>query len=157
MKLLFLDIDGVLNGHEKNEAEVCGIKPECASQLNRIIEQTDCKLVISSAWRYLIHSGVMNTVGFERMLNTHGVRVYKRIAGVTRPDANLSDKHERGKQIRDWVNGTHRSEIERYAVVDDDDELGIPEAGHPFVKTDGKVGLTEADADRLIALLSEGR
>lgn len=39
--------------------------------------------------------------------------------------------------------------------MDDDNEIGIPEAGHPFVKTDGEVGLTSADADKLILLLNE--
>jgi hypothetical protein len=37
-------------------------------------------------------------------------------------------------------------------VVDDLD-LGIREAGHPFVQTDGAVGLTVADAERLVELL----
>ena len=153
MKILVLDVDGCLNGHELNQAGVCGIRPECVAQLNRVIEKTDCQLVISSAWRYLIHSGSMTVVGFERLLQTHGVNAYQRIAGITRQDANLSDKHERGKQIRDWLSGAMG--VERYAVIDDDDdEIGIPEAGHPFVKTDGKVGLTEADADRLIELLN---
>lgn len=150
MRLLFLDIDGVLNGHEKNAAGVCGIRPDCAVQLNRVLEKTGCRLVITSAWRYLIHSGVMTRTGFERMLQTHGINAYERIEGLTRPDANLSDKHERGKQIRDYLQG---KQLEAYAVVDDDGEIGIPEAGHPFVKTDGKVGLTDADADRLIELL----
>lgn len=39
-----------------------------------------------------------------------------------------------------------------FAAVDDDDD-GFAAAGIPAVITDGKRGLTEADADRLIALL----
>ncbi len=39
-----------------------------------------------------------------------------------------------------------------YAVVDDLD-LGISEAGHPFVQTDGTAGLHEEDAARLVDLL----
>lgn len=149
-KLLFLDIDGVLNGHQKNPAGVCGIDPYCAELLNHIIEVTDCQLVITSAWRYLIHSGSMTTTGFERMLQTHGVKAYKRIAGLTRTDADVSDKHERGKQISDWL----RRKNCIYCVVDDDGELGIPEAGHPFVKVNGKNGIGWTDTEKIIELLN---
>ena len=155
MKILFLDLDGVANGHERHANGYCGTKPECVAQLNRVIAATDCKLVISSAWRYLVVNESMTLLGLENLLLTHGLDCKGRVAGLTREDRSLSDKHERGKQVREWINSylSFNLRLDRYAVVDDDDELGIPEAGHPFVKTDGKVGLTEADADKLIALL----
>ena len=126
------------------------------AQLNRVIAATDCKLVISSAWRYLVHNKHMTLTGLENLLLTHGVNCHERVIGITRMDRNLSDKHERGKQIHDYLNNLEASVCgpsDRYAVVDDDGEIGIPEAGHPFVQTDGKVGLTASDADRLIELL----
>lgn len=152
--ILFLDIDGVLNDHKLNSAGVCGIKPECVEQLNRILKETGCCVVLSSAWRYLIHASSMTLGGFVSMMRTHGADVLHRIIDITRPDVNLSDRFERGKQIGDWLRGR---DVERYVVVDDDDEIGIPEAGHPFVKCDGRVGMTAADADKVIAKLSEGR
>ncbi len=153
MKYLFLDIDGVLNGHEKQANGYCGINPQCVDRLNRVITETDCRIVISSAWRYMIGEN-MRLVGFENLLLTHGLAVVGRIVGRTRDDRNLSDKHERGKQIRDWLDSCHAAKGCRYAVVDDDDEVGIPESGHPFLQTDGNKGLTDADADTLIRLLN---
>jgi len=74
MKVIFLDIDGVLNGHEFCEhAKSCGINPECVCELNRIIAATDAKIVLSSAWRYMVHGGALTLKGFEYMLRTHGV------------------------------------------------------------------------------------
>ena len=158
MKILFLDLDGVANGHERHANGYYGTKPECVAQLNRVIAATDCKLVISSAWRYLVHNRHMTIIGLENLLLTHGVDAKGRVFSVTRNDLNISDKHERGKQITEWIREyANGGSPFGYAVVDDDNELGIPEAGHPFVKTDGKVGLTEADADRLIDILGRNQ
>ena len=55
MKVIFLDIDGVIitdmtlkERLKKNSLA----NPECIEQLNRIISETDAKIVISSAWRF---------------------------------------------------------------------------------------------------------
>lgn len=163
MKPLFLDIDGVLNGHEFDPAVMCGqIHPDKVARLNRVLVATDCRIVLSSAWRYLVHRGEMNLRGMEWLLRSHGV-LADRLVGITRADlmirvvydgqpATWPHTNERGHQISDWLMGDNRWTCQPYAVVDDMD-LGISEAGHPFVMTDGKVGLTVADADRLIELL----
>lgn len=39
MKLLFLDIDGVLNDHSKFSNNYCGIKQECVDNLNIILDK----------------------------------------------------------------------------------------------------------------------
>ncbi|QEL19261.1 HAD domain-containing protein [Limnoglobus roseus] len=59
--------------------------------------------------------------------------------------------NERGRQIADWL-AANKHPV-RYAVVDDLD-LGITAAGHPLVQTDGHVGLTDADAEELVSVLS---
>ena len=55
MKVIFLDFDGVLNsinGYSDIQIVSCfKIDPECMDRLNQIIDQTDAKIVISSAWR----------------------------------------------------------------------------------------------------------
>jgi hypothetical protein len=154
MKILFLDIDGVLNDHRKNPCnDYCGILPHCMAELNRVIEATGCEIVVSSSWRYLVHGRSMTMDGFRYLMLTHGLSSNRPILEITREDRNVSDKHERGKQIADWLHG--KPDVSVYAVVDDDNEIGIPEAGHPFVQTNGKIGLTEADANKLIQLLNQ--
>lgn len=57
-KVLFLDIDGVLNAHFFDvDAQSSHIKPKCVERLNRVLKATRCALVISSAWRYMILGG----------------------------------------------------------------------------------------------------
>lgn len=169
---LFLDIDGVLNAHEFDPAVMCGqIHPDKVARLNRVLRETGARIVLSSAWRYLVHRGEMNLMGFEWLLRSHGV-LADRLVGVTRPDTLTRSVYrgepgtwpvcdERGAQIADWIAGF----TEPYAVVDDGGhredgtwtDLGITAAGHPAVITDGKVGLTDRDADALITLLTPGK
>ena len=58
-KYLFLDIDGVLNSvswyreeWNKNHVYPQGdFDPKCVELVNRIVEETGCKVVVSSSWR----------------------------------------------------------------------------------------------------------
>ena len=70
-RYLFFDIDGVLNDHSKLEGSpYCGINPKCMDRLNFVIEKTNCKLILTSAWRYMINNHAMTLTGFEYMLYT---------------------------------------------------------------------------------------
>ena len=167
MKVLFLDIDGVLNAHEWDEEVLCGqIHCDKVDRLNRVLRATGAKVVLSSAWRYILHRGECNLIGLEWLFRSHGI-LAGRLVGVTRPDTmerpvysgdpgTLPQVNERGHQILEWIHlapGMVGVPVKQYAVVDDLD-LGITDARHPCVITDGKTGLTDADADRLIQLLN---
>jgi DNA-binding XRE family transcriptional regulator len=152
--LIFLDIDGVLNGREfLAEAKLCKINPECVRNLNRIMTATDARVVLSSAWRYMIHGHAMTLDGFHYLLRTHGMlgslnRQDKLIIDLTCRDEDIL---ERPDQIRAWLRSNGHRGDQRYVVLDDLDadwgELNI-------VQIDDRVGLTEADADRAIAMLA---
>lgn len=153
--LLFLDIDGVLNGHEQFNAQVGSsvIQAQAVNLLNLVLKHTDSQFVLSSAWRYLVHRNEMSLSGLSWLLRSHGI--YDRLVGVTRMDTMVTPERpvpdERGVQITEWLK-THQH-CGLYAVVDDLD-LGISDSGHPFVQTDGKVGLTVKQGAKLIGLLS---
>jgi len=161
--LLFLDIDGVLNDHRVNDLAKSGtVLSDRAERLNRILLETGARIVVSSAWRYLILRGEMNLEGFRWLLRTHGVlgdRMVGHTAADTMHDGVWSGvagswpiHNERGRQIAEWLGDRWEYKGCRYVVLDDLD-LGISEAGHPFVQCDGTVGLTDADADRAIAII----
>lgn len=161
MKVIFLDIDGVLNGHEFDKlARSCIIKTECVRQFNRIVDATSAKVVVSSAWRYMMlrtddSEPAMTVRGFEYMLRTHGTHCD--VIGHTRSDEDMGwNEHDnprvRGKLIRRWL-AEHGGEVKRYVTLDDDtDEVLL---SLPFVKINGSIGLTEADADRAIEILAD--
>ncbi len=152
MKLLFLDIDGVLNNHYSNPVTLCcGITDYCVDNLNDIIEETDCQIVLISAWRYMILAGAMTVSGFEYLLQTHGVNCHNRIIGYTNRDEAAPT---RADLILNWLRD-HNYERMPYAIVDDLD-LGYTTKSLPFVETDGQMGLVHKDVNEIIKILNGG-
>lgn len=150
--ILFLDFDGVLNDHTQFDNGYCGISQSCVEQLNRIIEDTDCKIVLSSAWRYLILNHHMTLAGFEVMMLTHGINACGRLLGLTEFDQDKNnDNSERGNQIMKYLCDAPLSV--RWAILDDMPVNEPPEVVSRFVQTDGEVGLTATEADKVIQLL----
>lgn len=156
-KYLFLDIDGVLNGHEWNEtSESSTIKLSNVLNLNLVIEKTKCKIILHSAWRYMIHGKDMTIRGFEYLLRTHGVTSNLYIDGITASDETIS---KREIQIEEYIRYLKEESYIKeqkfsYAIVDD-----LPlfftesEVQDRFVRTDGKFGMSLFDAKKLIEIL----
>lgn len=162
--VLFLDVDGVLNGHSDYAPHRALIRPACAERLQRVLDETAAVVVISSAWRYQVLLGAVTLRGFEYMLRSHGI--IANVVGTTGRDAADTQQEfnghtgqgERVTQIRAWL-AAHPGAFplgRRWAVVDDA-KLSLADPSLPIVETDGAVGLTDADADRLIALLKPPR
>lgn len=162
--LIFLDIDGVLNDHIWDEEIQCGqIHKDKVARLNTILRETDARIVLSSAWRYIVHRGEMNMMGLEWLLRSHGVMA-NRLIGITDKDAEVVRQPgwdgsqtwvhttERGYQITSWLlqNGVQGV---RYVAIDDMD-LGITDAGHPLVLTESDTGLTDIDVAEAIQFLN---
>lgn len=168
MKVLFLDIDGVLNTHEFDPDVLCGqIHRDKVQLLNHVLRATGAKVVLSSAWWYIVHRGEATLQGLDWLLRSHGM-LANRLIGITRPDTmrvvtsfdgrpeSWPVSNERGQQISDWLGaaiGMIGVAVSTYAVVDDLD-LGITEAGHPLILTDGSRGLMDVDAAMLITVLN---
>jgi hypothetical protein len=160
MNLLFADVDGVFNRFGPAFSESLSdynpqFEPECVRAFNRIVRETEARLVISSSWRYLMHNGHLSLYGFQVLLRSHGVR--GEVIGYTRED--LEDE-PRWRQIADWMRRPNNPDgavsklsgrgFEHYCILDDDpDAFG----GRYGVLTKGAVGLTEADADLAIEIL----
>lgn len=150
MKLLFLDIDGVLNDHTRMASGYCTIHTDKGDLLNQILDaHSDVQIVISSAWRYLVTGSHMTVKGFENMLLTYGLKVFNRVHGVTRVDLNWDEC--RSRQILDYVQSTFFGSALPVFVVLDDLHMGIPE----LVQTSGSVGLTQEHVDEVIRRFHE--
>ena len=162
MKLLFLDFDGVLNDHYIPDGVSCGlIYWEKIQLVNHILRNTGAKIVVSSAWRYLIHRGEMNLKGLSWLLQSHGL-LADSLIGITDKDTDPKDwdgnpsswvhTNERGQQISTWLAFCDEP-VERYVVIDDLD-LGITDHKHPFLHVDGTTGLRKEQADEVIKVLN---
>jgi len=127
MRLLFLDIDGVLNSREvfekryKEGRDTCWvISEEMVEVLNRIVESTGCKVVVSSSWR------LGNTVEFlNATLKEHGARF--EILDVT-PRCIVHFDEIRGDEISESMKkyGVNKDSI----LILDDDGMGARGGQH---------------------------
>ena len=174
MKVLFLDIDGVLvtpahiTEHlnpEDPHATYVGVDeweadreeaimpyarfdPRAVRLLNKITQKTGAKIVVSSTWR-LRGQGEITRILREQ-------EVWAPVIGVT-PSLRshqarwLRDLRGRGNEIAAWLD--EHPEVERFAILDDDQDMTFL-CPHLFA-TGGDHGLTEEIADWVIDYLDE--
>lgn len=170
IKILFLDVDGVLNSDEyfrsqdyqnarnRNEDRfLCSINKQNVQVLNRIIEQTSAKIVVSSTWRYhktpeqmqdILRSRgfIGDVIGRTPMFPIESDHSISSELGI-----NMSALYDRGLEIRQWLI-ENQDIVDRFAIVDDSWEmLTVKEF---FVKTSYRHGLRDEDAEKIIALLN---
>jgi hypothetical protein len=150
--IIFLDIDGVLNSHQPHPNGYCGISPECTQRFNSILNEfPDIRLVISSSWRYLVHSGSMTIEGLENLFLSHGLWFRDKIEGITRKDKeiDIDEWDSREEQIMEYVNAAG---LKRWIVIDD-----LPLEINNFYRTNGEIGLTDIDMCNIKLILEWDR
>lgn len=166
MKIIFLDCDGVLNCSQTFqrrysawiEAGNTVIKGEefawplghldetLIFNLNTIVEQTGCKIVVSSSWRLSAEF-----VHFGEWLVHRGFKYPDSIIDKT-PNLPVVDNC-RGEEIKAWLD--KHPEVTEYAILDDDVVDIMPVHPHNLIGTNGNEGLTEKRAQAAIALLNK--
>lgn len=151
MKVLFLDIDGVLNRCQMYENMHFGIVPECVENLNLILKSVpDLQIVISSAWRYAMLNKDMTVKGFEYMLLISGVNCQNRIYDHTVADEIIPT---RGAQIRNWLDTHAYLRIDKYLALDDlIHDFPVQKIEH--LQTEPEKGLTKEKAEIVIRLMT---
>jgi len=151
VKVVFLDVDGVMVNHRswyvRQPGQPASADPACVQALNRITDLTGARLVLSSSWRvdekhaWLVE--LLRRWGVTGKLIGETPRLHDRIRGIY-------VGKRRGEEIAAWLKGA--PEVEAFVILDDDADMA------PFldrlVKTQFDDGLTEADANRAIALLN---
>lgn len=144
-KLLFLDIDGVLNSTQsahyymrlKQQAyeEFC---PIAVSNLNYIIDKIpDLKIVISSSWRIGKDFEHLKTV-----LHSLGVNV-KPIIDMT----PIVFSGDRGHEISMWLEVNVRQGC-KMVILDDDNDMGYLQDA--LIQTDYQVGLSWIEVEKIL-------
>jgi hypothetical protein len=157
LKVIFLDVDGVLNSEVSREQERNNfdnwmeheVSEMHVNNLKKIVDATGAQIVLSSSWRFdhpkatgrdFIADPLMKVL--DRKLKAVGLD----IIDVT-PD--LRGKI-RGAEIQDWLD--RHSEVERFVILDDDTDM-LEEQKPFFVNTTFKCGLTEELAKKVIEIL----
>jgi hypothetical protein len=157
MKIIFLDVDGVLNWHDfLIKSQSCFVvDPACVRRVNVIAARTGAQICISSTWRLFFDET-------QKILKSAGLNVP--IVGRT---ADLPD-HGRGVEIREWMNPSELSlgsgarkpsepfEIESFVIIDDCDFGGELTKRH-LVRTSMKDGLQDHHVDLAVEILNSRR
>lgn len=136
-KILFLDVDGVLNSWKTGGRYA--LKRSCLKRLQKIVEETNCEIVLSSTWRrdeYALKR-------LRRVLN------YRNI--VIEDCTIYIPSGPRGLEIAEWIK---RNNVDKYAILDDDSDM-LDEQLRCFFQTDGEVGLSDTITYRVIYHLNE--
>jgi len=145
MKIIFLDIDGVLNGHEWcHTGEGPRIDSQCARYLEIIVERTGAKIVLISSWRSWINNGLMTPKGFSKVLLSHGCKADV-IDALPAKDPDLDHAEDRMIKILDWV---QENKPKAYVVLDN-----LPLRVPNLVRTNPGRGLIPVDITNAVKLL----
>lgn len=151
MKILFLDIDGVIASlnYIRQSSRIrmphpdeygYGFDPICVDHLKTILESCpDVKIVLSSSWKSM---GLAKVQDMWKIRNVPG-----EVIDIT-PDLYVM---ERGLEIDKWI--TQHPEITTYCIIDDDSDM-MEWQMDKFVHTVAEVGITEEDVKKAIAILN---
>ncbi|MDR0534653.1 MAG: hypothetical protein LBH01_11950 [Verrucomicrobiales bacterium] len=148
-RVLFLDIDGVLNTPQDRmypDPDECLTK-ELLARLDAFVSEVQCSIVISSSWRY------RHTVfSLRQVFARHGFANVEAIIDFT-PDLQTGAWNnlfaERGLEIDAWLK--EHSEATHYAILDDTNDM-VHLVSH-FVQVDDVTGITNADLVKIKDIL----
>lgn len=169
-KVIFLDIDGVLN-----DDDYTGIKvhEDKVKLLAKLVDETGADIIISSSWRYHIRQYILKisegeeipqSMKSERLLASLFEKYNLKISGFT-PELP-SGPDARPMEIRAWL--TNQINIESFVILDDDNFWTWKWLDRYFVRTATKQpgrnalgrhrdevrGLTEAHVQKAIEILN---
>jgi hypothetical protein len=148
-RLIFLDIDGVMNCGD-------GLDDDKQVLLGHIIDRTGAELIISSSWR---HWDFKDTIAHFKK---EGFWFCDKIAAQTKRGYKIQDSTV-SEEIIEWHSVPRGFEIRmflkemkekcRYIILDDDSDM-LYEQRDNFIHCDWQIGLTKEDAELAIAKLS---
>lgn len=162
VKIIFLDIDGVLNVcYPQHDEHGRIFHPHFEDNLRSIVDATGAKIVLSSTWRMR---------GLELVKKLWSDRnLAGEVIGVTTTCCQLVaaekfeyyDQVERGHEIQEWID--ENPKITHYVILDDDNDMLRSQRGN-FVRTANNInhpdcvdvgyGLTKICAEQAIRILS---
>ena len=161
-KVIFLDIDGVLNSnfwndnHQREISDGTLIDESKIKLLGELIRNTSAEIILHSGWKYWFDSNLeplcKEAENLRNMLNKEGILV----GGVT-PDHSTEEIRKSKKfslvkadEILDWLE--QHIDVYKWIVIDDlnlhNEEVAIHQ-----VKTDQSIGLTLEDVRKAEKML----
>ena len=161
-KVIFLDFDGViqidshsnpwlsnatpLDGYTDRDEYGLLFDHSCVERLQELIEETDASVVISSSWRHLGLS-VMMDMWIERQMPGELLDI---IPMYDQQSTGRSNSMSRGECIQEWL---EENKCECYVIIDDVNDF-LKEQFDFHVETDYYLGFQEEDLEKAIGILN---
>lgn len=158
MRIIFLDIDGVLNSWSTGYK----ITTKKLQLLNSILEDTGAKIVISSSWRigskdvkeFLDKNFSKRTFRLDNFKDATNRECIENIF-YNDKIIDLTDTFgpSRGDEIKRWLDN-HSDDVESYVILDDDSDMLDEQLEH-LVQTDTYFGLTDREVHLATLILTK--
>jgi len=163
-KVIFLDIDGVMNSQKWFIKSHKKYKYYCnqyhwdkmaVNRLNHIIYKTDAKIVISSTWRY-----GKSVEWFNWLFNQ--IKLNGLVIGMTKRFHHYKFEVPRGVEIKQYYSDHYNhpsyfedvpSRLYSYVILDDFEDM-LYEQRNNFIRTDDRFGLTDDLVPKIISILN---
>ena len=167
-KIIFLDIDGVLNteyyqglleyqGKPWQDEYGAFFDPKSVKQLKKIIDATDADIVVESSWKYL-GLDAMKELWDARNLPGRVIDITpssvsnEHLININLDYLDTSTLHCKGIEIASWL--AEQTEDIRYVIIDDEYVILDSQLSH-FILTNPYEGITEEQANKIILILNE--
>lgn len=164
MKIVFLDIDGVLNYtnwyvDDRNPGNINGqegdIDPLCVDRVLNIVRETGAKVVITSDWRFswggtlnrLENAGLPRDVIIDKTPVAWGRDMTLKKYMLD----DIEDIYSRGNEINLWLK--EHPDCTNYVILDDRVDFTEEQQPH-FIHVNPMIGLTDDDVDIAIMTLN---
>lgn len=151
MKVIFLDIDGVLNCYTTKERinGILFVDPRKIAMLKEIVDATGANIVLSSTWRLGRLAQGAARQEFDALVEEmvkFGLSFY----GYT-PSLPCG---YRGDEIAEWIiKESEKNTIDRFVILDDDGDLKPYKSR--WIQTTWEKGLNQKHVRRAIKMLNE--
>lgn len=151
MKLIFLDVDGVLNNNKTRTVTFdgwCFVDDYLVKRLKRIVDATGARIVLSSTWRigWNREDESKNEVYFNQLrdkLKEYGMEIWDALPLPLRPHRHYS--------ISLWFEQHKDIDVESFVILDDWKDMGIYRDHLLWI--DSIDGLTDQDVEDAIKML----
>lgn len=139
MRVIFLDVDGVLNSSRDR------FSTELVSEyhfdfLKELVDATNAKIVLSSSWRIGFNAMRQPEQNLLAKLESRGLDIYDFTPVMT---------GTRGDEIREWL---ATNPVDSFVILDDEADMEEFRETN-LVQTDMNVGLQESDIPKAIKIL----